>query len=335
MDVERVLLLFSPDHPCWDRETVSLTGEDPSALTELAGTGDVAPLGGGFVLTSRGVQTRERISRELCVPAAPADEVLADEVRAGTALEVNRMVQYLDRAFMTDWGVKEITVREEFPVVPCLPDDRYFALQDGRVRALWPGEPLVRSFMEAFPHCDFSARQRPAPGQEALDRWAEENHAPQGTLTVDFVLRHRHDFNHYKDYAPLPTDVFRFRNASLLMARKVNGPCEDLLPFIGKVHLFFMAQRRVYAPGWFDMDCEDQETWKLLTLVTDTEAQLGSLTATLRAWGRDLIEPARPMFILGTSIERMRHQKAPQRTFYDWFQEETVRILRPDAPDGA
>ena len=333
MDMERVLLLFSPEHPCWDRETVSLAGEDPSALAQLAEAEDIVPMGGGFVLTSKGIQTRERVSRELCVPTSPITRSVSNELEAGAALEVNQMVQYLDRAFMTDWGIKEITVREEFPVVPCLPDDRYFALMDGRVQALWPGEPLVRSFMEAFPHCDFSARQRPAPGQEALDHWAEENHAPLGTLTVDFVLRHRHDFNHYKDYAPLPTDVFRFRNASLLMAQKVSGPCTDLLPFLGKVHLFFMAQRRVYAPGWFDMDCEDQETWKLLTLVTDTEAQQDDLTATLRAWGHDLIEPARPMFILGTSIERLRNQKEPQRMFYDWFQEETVRILRPDVPD--
>ena len=29
----------------------------------------------------------------------------------------------------------------------------------------------------------------------------------------------------------------------------------------------------------------------------------------------------------------MRSQREPQRMFYDWFQEETVRILRPDAPD--
>ncbi len=71
----------------------------------------------------------------------------------------------------------------------------------------------------------------------------------------------------------------------------------------------------------------------MLCLVTDTEAQLKELTATLRGWGHDLIEPARPLYLLGTSIERMRNQKEQKRTIYDWFQEETVRILRPDAPD--
>ena len=94
-----------------------------------------------------------------------------------------------------------------------------------------------------------------------------------------------------------------------------------------------MGQRRIYVPGWFDLDREEQEDWVLLALAMDTEAQLASLTATLRAWGHDLIDPANPLYIVGTSIERLRAQREQKRMLYDWFQEETVRILRPDAPD--
>ena len=334
MKDESCLLLFSHERPCWDEETLALAGEAPQALEELLKSGNLMRVAAGYGLTPQGVRTRERVSRELCVPVRSAGEVLANEVRAGTALERNRLEQFLDRAFMTDWGIKEASVGETFPVVPCLPDDRYFAIMDGRVRALWPDEPIVKSFLEAFPHWSVAARNLPAPGQEALDRWAAENGAWSGTLTFDFVLRSRYDFNHYKDLDPLPSDRFRFLNADRLFAQKVQGRAEDLLPLIGRLHVFLMEQRRIYVPGWFDIDREEQENWVLLALVTDTEAQLTSLTATLRAWGHDLIDPANPLYIVGTSIERLRAQREQKRTLYDWFQEETMRILRPDAPDG-
>ena len=334
--MESILLLFSPELSCWDGETVALAGEDPDALRALASSGDLSPLGGGWALTPQGVATRDRLSHELCVPVAPMEAPLTDEEAARDALGLCRMVQHMERAFMTRWGIKEISVSETFPVVPCLSDDAWFAFDGDRVRATWPDAPIVRSFLEAFPHCGYEARELSPPGQEGLDRWADRNDAPRGTLTVDLVLRHRHDFEHYRRHAPLPSDIFRFCDASLIMAHKVRGHVplgEELLPFIGRVHAFFMGQRRAYAPGRFDMDHEDQETWKLLTLVTDGEAQLRELTMTLRRWGDGLIEPARPMFLIGTSIERMRAQTGPKEMFYDWFQEETVRILRPDAAD--
>ena len=202
-----LFFFFSHERPCWDEETLTLAGEAPHALGELLKSGDLMRIAAGYGLTPQGVRTRERVSRELCVPVSSAGEVLVDEVRAGTALERNR-------------------------------------------------------------------------------------------------------------------------------AQKVRGRTEDLLPLIGRLHVFLMEQRRIYVPGWFDIDREEQENWVLLALATDTEAQLASLTATLRAWGHDLIDPANPLYIVGTSIERLRAQREQKRTLYDWFQEETVRILRPDAPDG-
>ena len=333
MDMASLLLLFTAEHSCWDEETVILAGEDPNALRKLVESGDLSPLAEGYVLTPQGVATRGRVSQELCVPAPSVGEVLVDAGRAREMLGLNRMTQLLDRAFVTDWGIKEVTVRETFPVVPCLPDDQYFTFEGGHVRALWPDAPIVKSFIEAFPHCGFEARKLPAPGQEGLDRWAEANHAPHGTLTVDLVLRSRADFAHYRKFEPIETDRFKFVDVDPLFVHRTDGRPEDLLPFIGRLHVFLMGQRRVYLPGWFDFDHSDQEDWTMLCLVTDTEVQLKELTATLRGWGQDLIEPARPLYLLGTSIERLRNQKEQKRTIYDWFQEETVRILRPDAPD--
>ena len=332
--MENLLLLFSHELPCWDEETVLLAGDDPSGLKPLAASGSLMPLSGGYTLTPQGIRTRERVSQEMGVPAPSVGEVLIDAARAREMLELNRMIQLLDRAFVTDWGIKELTTRETFPVVPCLPDGEYFRFEGKRLRAVWPDAPSVKSFVEAFPTCDFEARKLPAPGQAGLDRWAEAERASHGTLTVDLVLRSRADFDHYRKFEQIESDRFRFVDVDPLFARRVTGRPEDLLPFIGKLHVFLMGQRRIYLPGWFDFDHSDQEDWTMLCLVTDTEAELDELTATLRRWGHDLIAPANPLYLIGTSIERMRNQKEQKRTIYDWFQEETVRILRPDASDG-
>lgn len=332
--MESLLLLFTTEQPCWDEETVILAGEDPNALRRLVVSGDLMPLGDGYALTPQGIRTRERVSQELCVPVSSVGEVVIDAGRAREMLELNRMAQFLDRAFVTDWGIKEVSIRETFPVTPCLPDDQYFKFEDGEVRALWPNAPIVKSFLEAFPHWGVAARKHPAPGQLGLDKWAEKNRAPLGSLTFDFVLRSRYDFDHYKGFEGMESDRFKFLDADILFAHKVDGRPEDLLPLIGKLHIFLMEQRRIFVPGWFDIDHEEQEDWVLLALVTDAERELEELTARLRRWGHDLIDPANPLYIIGTSIERMRGQKEQKRTLYDWFQEETVRIIRPDAPDG-
>ncbi|MBQ9565046.1 MAG: hypothetical protein IJU98_05610 [Synergistaceae bacterium] len=337
--METLLLLFTHELPCWDEETVILAGENPTGLRGLVESGDLMPMevmgGKGYVLTPQGVRTRERVSLETGVPAPSVGEVIIDTARARDALELNRMAQFIDRAFVTDWGIKETTVRETFPVIPCLSDGEYFQFEGERVKATWPDAPLVKSFVGAFPHCDFEARKFPAPGQEGLDRWVEANHAPRGTLTIDLVLRSRADFDHYRKFNPVEGDKFKFVDVDPLFVQKVKAATspEDLLSFIGKFHVFLMGQRRVYIPGWFDFDHSDQEDWTMLCLVTDTEAELKRLTTTLRRWGHDLIDPANPLYLIGTSCERMRNQKEQKRILYDWFQEETVRILRPDAPD--
>lgn len=331
--MQNVLLLFTSQLPCWDEETITLAGENPDSLKELEASGDVIRLGKSYVLTEKGINSREAASRENFVPVDRISRLITDINEANEALELNRMTQYLDRAFMTDWGIKEFAVNEVFPIVPDLNDNEYFAFDGERIKALWPNLKIIESFMKTFPNCDYNARKLPAPGQRKLDEWAEINNARRGTLKINFVLRHRHDFNHYRQFKRPEGDLFKFVNSSMIFAQKFNGDYESLPAFIGKLHIFLMGQRRVFIPGWFDMDCEDQETWKLLTLVTDTDSELETLTKTLRKWDSDLIEPARPLFLIGTSIEHMRNQKAPQRMFYDWFQEETVKILRPDVQD--
>lgn len=327
--MESLLLLFTDSLPCWDEETVKIAGENPDSLHSLAEDGDLLPMSGGYVLTQKGLITRENAAKDLYLPVTPA-EIISDASKARSLLEINRMTQFLDRAFVTDWGIKEVTTRESFPVMPCLKDDEYFAFEGERVKATWPEHDTVRRFLADFPNVGVAARKFPAPGQKGLDEWASRNNLDYGEFTVDFVLRSRADFNHYKNYPQFESDRYKFLDSDQLFAHKVSGSPQELLPFIGKIHMLLTLQRRIYLPGWFDIDHDENEDWHLLALVTDSECELETLTLTLRSWGHELIDPVRPMFIIGTSIERLRNQSEQKRTIYDWFAEDTVKILRPD-----
>ena len=328
--MESLLLLFTSLLPCWDEETVTVAGENPDSLHALAESGDITAISGGYVLTHKGVTSRENAARELFLPLTPAGEIITDPETARKFLELNRMTQYLDRAFVTDWGIKEVTTSETFPIMPSLNDDEYFAFDGERVKATWPEHENVKKFLADFPNVGVAARKLPAPAQSGLDEWAERNRMSYGSLTVDFVLRSRADFNHYKNYPQLESDKYKFLDSDQLFAQRVPANFEDILPFIGKLHIFLTLQRRIFLPGWFDIDHDENEDWHLLAFVADTEGQLEDFTRTLRRWGHELISPANPLFIIGTSIERLRSQKEQKRTIYDWFDEDTVRILRPD-----
>ncbi|MBR1657566.1 MAG: hypothetical protein IJ697_03770 [Synergistaceae bacterium] len=332
--MENLLLLFTSSLPCWDEETVRIAGENPEGLEALCSSGDLEVIGSSYVLTAKGLITREKTAEELFLPVTPAGKLITDPSLAHELLELNRMTQYLDRAFVTDWGIKEVTTREVFPIMPCLDDNEYFSFEGGKIKAAWPENEIVKKFLSDFPNFGVSARKLSAPDQSGLDEWAEKNNQRYGSLTVDFVLRARADFEHYRHYEQIDSDRYRFLDADRLFVQKVTGKAEDLLPFIGKLHIFLTEQRRIFLPGWFDIDHDENEDWILLAFVTDTERELEELTRTLRAWGHELIDPVNPLYILGTSIERLRGQKEQKRTIYDWFQEETTRIMRPDAPDG-
>ncbi|MBR0278906.1 MAG: hypothetical protein IJQ75_02850 [Synergistaceae bacterium] len=329
--MESLLLLFTDSLPCWDEETVKIAGENPDGLKALSESGDLLPVSGGYVLTEKGLITRENAAKDLYLPIIPA-EIISDESKAHHLLEINRMTQLLDRAFVTDWGIKEVTTRETFPIMPCLKDDEYFAFSGERVIATWPEHETVKRFLSDFPNVGVAARKFPAPAQNGLDEWALRNNLAYGELTVDFVMRSRADFNHYKNYPQFESDKYKFLDSDQLFAHKVFCPSspEELLPFIGKLHILLTLQRRIYLPGWFDIDHDENEDWHLLAFVTDSESELETLTRTLRSFGHDLINPVNPLFIIGTSIERLRNQTEQKRTIYDWFCDETVKILRPD-----
>ena len=92
--MESLLLLFTDSLPCWDEETVKISGENPNGLKSLAESGDLLPIAGGYTLTEKGVIMRENAAKDLFLPVTPT-EIISDESEARNLLEINRTAHLL------------------------------------------------------------------------------------------------------------------------------------------------------------------------------------------------------------------------------------------------
>lgn len=319
-------LLFDQDNSCWDQETLALAGEDPKKLEEIIQAGMAKTVGSGTaaILTEKGMEERARMGLEIGLPAAPYKA--KDPLKALWRTKVQHLI---DRSFAGRWGIKEFSVGESLPVVPFLQGEDLYSQENDSFKFNWEDHPSVKSFKERFHRWGMAARDFPAPGEEELTNWVKETGCPTGSVEVDVLLRSGYDFDHYRTMATCPTDRFKLQNVDRLFCFKAND-LEDILTKIGHIHLFMMGQRRVYIPGWIDLDSADQENWTMILLVTDDERELDDLQARLTPWEKALIEPARPLFILGTSLEKLRKIEEQKETIYDWFFYDLRHIARPD-----
>ena len=324
--MERALLLFEDKFPCWDEETFALVGENILSLRSLEKAGYLKRAGGGYVLTKDG-----NVRRQICAEECGLAPVQIGKFDAEEALWNNRLYLLMERAFVGQFGIKEYSTAEELRFTPRLERERLWDRSSDGLRYLWPDDPMIRSFIAAFPKWGVGARGVKAPGAAGLAKWASENGAAEDSITFNLILRSRYDFALYRGAAILPDDIFRIKDADrLFFLRAEPDNLDTLCDQIGKLHLFMLNQRRVYVPGYADIDEHEQENWTMIVLVTEKEKQLEELRAALSPDAKALISPANPLFVIGTSFERLRWQQEPEKTVYDWFCDRTVHIARPD-----
>ncbi|HIT03322.1 MAG TPA: hypothetical protein IAC22_02360 [Candidatus Caccocola faecipullorum] len=327
--MEQELLLFEDKFPCWDEETVALAGGDAASLCELEERGLLAEAGNGYVLTAEGEKKRVELAEESFLPVSPIGEFNAEK-----ALWNNRFYHLMDcRAFTSLFplGLKEYTVDETLPFAPALSRKELWTREEGKTRYIWPEHKLVKSFLKRFPDWGVATRGKPVPGQAAMDEWLAESGAQAGAVNFNLVLRGRYDFQAYRGLERLPDDIFHLKDADrFFFLRTSDKTPEDIYDAIGRLHLFMLNQRRVYVPGYADVDAMDLENWTMLVLAADTEAELEEVAARYSADGQNLIAPAMPLYIIGTSVERLRRVHEPKAGHYDWFDEDTVHIVRAD-----
>lgn len=326
-DLRRGLLLFEPDFPCWDEETVSLAGENKYAIRYLCDSGYVSASGEGFILTDLGIRTRMEIAEEYGMKTEPIKSFDPE-----SSLWNNRLYLLMEKAFRGQYSVKEYSLNEHLPVVPDLPANELYRIEKGHVIYTWQKHPLVRSFMETFPNWGVRTRGQIPPGENALEKWISKYGAASGSLRTNLLLRSRYDFELYRKEPPYEWDICRLKDTDRYFFFKVTE--NNLSKFyedLGKLHIFLLGQKRVHIPGYADFDSQDQEAWTICVTVTETEHELKTVAKELSRNADALIEPSKPLFIIGTSIERLRNQKIPEDTAYDWFCDRTLHIARPDA----
>ena len=322
---EAALLLYEPSAPCWDEETFVLAGEAPGTADRLTSLGLLEKTAGGCILTAKGLAEREAAGRENYIAAEPLPPFEAAE-----ALWNNRLHLLMDKKFTGRFGVKDYSVGETLAVVPLLPREKLFSVSEGRVSFVWQQEPLIKSFVEAFPKWGVSARDETPPGDEALREWAAVNGARQGGVSFNLLLRSRYDFELYRTVPPYPADKYKMKDCDRFFFTHVSeGSLDEYLETLALLQIFWLAQKRVYIPGYVQLDSQDQEAWTMSVAVADDEAELARIALRLEKSGKGLLTSVCPLFVIGTSVERLRHS-VHFDTVYDWFCDDTVHIARPD-----
>ena len=328
--MEKELLLFDEHFPCWDEETCALADGEPQNLAKLEWRGLLSRAGGGYVLTPDGDAWRLKAAAENFIPASPIPPFDAEK-----ALWRNKLYQLMERRAFTGLfplGVKEYTENENLPYAPALAREEMWTKDaESRTHYIWPEHPLVKSFLERFPLWGIAARGVKAPGRAGMLEWFVESGAREEAQRFELILRYRYDFQHYRENTYDTDDIFRIKNSNrFFFIRTSDKAPEEIYDIIGRLHLFLLAQRRVYIPGYAMMDSELQENQTMVVLAADTEEELAAVKARYARDGKNLISPIMPLFIIGTSIERLRAQREPQPAAYDWFCLETEHIVRAD-----
>ena len=324
--MERSILLFEPDFPCWDEETFALAGEAPSSIRELCGNGFLVPAEAGYVLSEKGEKFRQEQAKENYISALPIpkfDPLLS--------LWNNRLYLLMEHAFIGQFGIKEYSLNEALPVVPQLSEREILTIEDGKVKYIWNSSSLIKDFISEFPNSGVGSRHLTPPGENALNMWMEKNGAKRSYVCPNLLLRSRYDFELYRKTKVCDSDKYKMKDADRLFFFHVTEESiEDFYINLGKLHIFLLGQKRVYIPGYADIDSHDQENWTMAVAVADTESSLEKIASIISVQGKATIDPMPPLFIIGTSIERLREQEKPEDTVYDWFCDRTIHIARPD-----
>ncbi len=327
-----VLLLFDRHHPCWDDEAVALMGEDPGSLKRLCDEGLLKRNETIYSLTPRGMEVfKEYCSQSFCesVPGESPDNSYGQAY----LLWRTKFKNLLDQSFTARWGAKEFYVDTYLEYAPALPEEELYHIDHPpHVTWTYDSHPAVERMKEDFPILGLKARDSTPPSLEVIESWYSKNEVVKGSLYVDLLLLNRCDFAYYMHHPKHPNDVLGLVNADRFYCFRTLPPfdqsCKKYIDIIGKIHLFLLNQRRLYIPGYVDVDSADQDSLNWVVWVVDTEKEAISMHGLLAPMGESLIGPAHPMDVWVISLEALRSVEKKYELIYDLFPNVAHPIVR-------
>ena len=330
MSDEMVLLLFDHLHPCWNEESVFLAGEDPESLGRLHVEGLLDKNNDRYFLSAKGIDVFKTLSSQWFCETVPVEESL-DEAAQKYFLWRTTFQSLLDRSFVARWGAKDYHLGLHLEYSPALSGKDFFVNESSHIVWTYDSHPLVKKMKEDFSLSGVKAREKTPRTLEEIKEWHKLNNVPSSFFYVDLLLLGRYDFAYYMHYPKHPNDVLGLVNADKFFCFQAPKPFEHVdsyIETIGKVHLFLLNQRRMYIPGYVDLDSADQDSLNWIIWIVDTEEEALSLHKILDPMGESLIGPARPLDVWILSLEALRNVHEKYEMVYDLFPHVAHSVIR-------
>ena len=227
----------------------------------------------------------------------------------------------LDKRHLQRWGVKEYVSPFRF-ALPRVGGADLFVMDGGVPVWCYPKAPVFRRMAEDFPETGAAARSRPMPNAVEVRAWLEANAPGLYEAEFDLLYKSRYDFQAYAKFPPLPADPCGLFNADhflfSFMPAPVPGNLTQYLEKIGEFQMFLTMLRRLYLPGYVDLDALDQDgiNWLLFAFPNDGDAE--RCAKLLSPISEALPGPASPLELWSVSLEGLRNYPGGQaETIWD------------------
>lgn len=227
----------------------------------------------------------------------------------------------LDKRHLQRWGVKEYVAPFRF-ALPALEGEELFAMEGAEPVWRHPDAPVFKKMAGDFPETGAAARLRPPLGAKEVRAWLEANAPVLREVEFDLLYKSRYDFQAYAKFPPLPADPCGLFNTDRFLFAFMPPPEPGNLPAylerVGEFQMFLTMLRRLYLPGYVDLDAMDQDgiNWLLFTFESERDAErCAELLAPL---SEALPGDAAPLELWSVSLEGLRNYPGGQaETIWD------------------
>ena len=325
---ERILLSFDEQNPCWTTAALTLFGNDIRSVNALVNDGILLKKDDVYYLSELGLSQFEAVVEEAYLPLRPGVVKGVDIKQEALRVQLQLL---LDKRHLQRWGLKEYCKPFRFEV-PALKREELYELREEKPTWFYPDNSFYTSLLRDFPITGLEARKHPAPTAPIVTGWLDENMPQRKILEADLLYKSRYDFQAYAHFPPLPIDPCRLLDADRFLFFFTPPPTPEnlnaFLSLLGDYHLFLTMLRRLYLPGYVDLDSLDQDgiNWILFTYEKEEDALL--CERFLKPYSPYLAGDAAPFEIWTLSLQALLEHNEVGESIHDLLPVVARPILR-------